>query len=165
MLNKELLMAGATGKEPHILIYVTRYHDSDMGHSYYGYNAYSDDGEVSKIPCWGRYGTMKNYSALEVLATREGLILETMISLRNPYTFNKLEVKRLDTEKFAVFEHDNAYASTLFASYSLFRVSDIDIGIPLIFDPPPTIIWIPLQANRSRNRVLCRRRSLGGAKC
>ena len=141
MLNKELLMAGATGKEPHILMNVIRYYDSDMGHRYYGYNAYSGDGEVSKIPCWGRYGTMANYTALEVLATREGLILETMISFRNPYTPNKLEVKRLDTGKFAVFEHDNASASTLFADASLFWASDIDIGIPLIFDPPPRLLF------------------------
>ena len=35
----------------------------------------------------------------------------------------------------------------------------------LTFDPPPMGTWIQRHSNRSRNRVLCRRRSLGGAKC
>ena len=136
MLNKELLMAGATGKEPHILMTVQHYYDSDMGAKYYGYNAYAHAGKVSRIPCWGRFGTMLNYSALQTLATNAGILVETMINWRNPYTSNRLVVTRLDTEKSVV-----------------------------IFDPPPTIIWIQLRTNRSRNRVLCRRRSLGGSRC
>lgn len=138
MLNKELLMAGATGKEPHILMNVIRYSDSDMGNGYYyGYNSYSGAGDVSKIPCWGGYGTMKNYTALEVLATNAGLLVETMINWRNPYTSNRLVVTRLDTGKSVEFVHKDASAYLLIANVDFFSASDIGIEVPLIFDPPP----------------------------
>ena len=166
MLNKELLMAGATGKEPHILMNVIRYYDSDMGNGYYyGYNSYSVAGDVSKIPCWGGYGTMKNYTALEVLATNAGLLVETMINWRNPYASNRIVVTRLDTEKSVVFVNKDASAHSLIASDFLFTAAEIGKEIPLIFDPPPMGTWIQRHTNQSRNRVLCRRRSLGGAKC
>lgn len=35
----------------------------------------------------------------------------------------------------------------------------------LTFDPPLTVTWIQRHTNRSRNRVLCRRSSLGGSRC
>lgn len=165
MLNKELLMAGATGKEPHILMFVTRYNDPATGHDYYGYNAYANAGEVSKIPCWGRYGTMKNYTALEVLGTGAGLTLETIINWRNPYTSNRLVVTRLDTEKSVMFFNNYPSIHSLIADDFLFTAAEQEKEIPLIFDPPPTIIWIPLRTNRSRNRVLCRRSPLGGSRC
>lgn len=165
MFNKELLMAGATGKGPHILMFVTRYNDPATGHDYYGYNAYANAGEVSKIPCWGGYGTMKNYTALNVLGTNAGLTLETIINWRNPYTSNRLVVTRLDTEKSVMFFNTGASTHSLITNDFLFTAAEQEKEIPLIFDPPPTIIWIQLRTNRSRNRVLCRRSSLGGSRC
>lgn len=136
MFNKELLMAGATGKEPHILITVQHYYDSDAGAKYFGYNAYAHAGEVSKIPGWGRYGTMKNYTALNVLATNAGLTLETMIHWRNPYTSNRIVVTRLDTEKSVVFVNTSTPTTVLFANDFLFTAAEIGKEVPLIFDPP-----------------------------
>ena len=164
MLNKELLM-GNTGKEPHILMTVQHYYDSDMGHKYYGYNAYALAGNVSRIPCWGRFDTMKNYSELTVLATNAGLTLETMIHWSNPYTSNRLVVTRLDTEKSVLFVNTNTPTVLSFATDFLFTAAEIDKEVPLIFDPPPTGTWIQRHSNRSRKRVLCRRSSLGGSRC
>lgn len=141
MFNKELLMVGATGKEPHILMYVTQYNDPAIGHDYYGYNTYCNAGEVSKIPCWGRYGTMKNYSALEVLGTKADLTLETIINWRNPYTSNKLVVTRLDTEKSVMFFNKDASTYALIAADFLFTAAEIEKEIPLIFDPPPRLLF------------------------
>lgn len=137
MLNKELLMAGATGKEPHILMTVQHYYDSDMGAKYYGYNAYAHAGKVSRIPCWGRFGTMLNYSALQTLATNAGILVETMINWRNPYTSNRLVVTRLDTEKSVVFVNKDTPTTVLFATDFIFTAAEIGKEIPLIFDPPP----------------------------
>lgn len=134
MLNKELLMAG---KEPHILMTVQHYYDSDMGAKYYGYNAYVPAGKVSRIPCWGRYDTMKNYSSLQTLATKAGLTLETLINWRNTYDYNRLVVTRLDTEKSVMFRNTDPPTSVLFAADFLFTAAEIDKEIPLIFDPPP----------------------------
>lgn len=53
MLNKELLMTGITGKEPHIIIYVDDYYDPDASFSDYGYSYNEGTGSVSRIPCWG----------------------------------------------------------------------------------------------------------------
>ena len=56
MLNKELLMAGITMKEPHILLTVG-YADGRRSDKYGYIRDYSDSsnniGSVSKIPCWG----------------------------------------------------------------------------------------------------------------
>lgn len=165
MLNKELLMASATGKEPHILMTVQHFYDLDTGHKYYGYNDYALAGNVSRIPCWGRFDTMKNYSALEVLGTNAGLTLETIINWRNPYTSNRLVVTRLDTEKSVMFFNNGAPTHSLIANDFLFTAAEQEKEIPLIFDPPPTGTWIQRHANRSKKRVLCRRSSLGGSRC
>lgn len=141
MFNKELLMAGATGKEPHILITVQHYYDSDAGAKYFGYNAYAHAGKVSRIPCWGRYSTMKNYTALNVLATNAGLILETMIHWRNPYTSNRIVATRLDTEKSVVFVNTASPTTVLFASDFLFTAAEIGKEVPVIFDPPPRLLF------------------------
>ena len=137
MFNKELLMAGATGKEPHILITVQRYYDSDAGAKCFGYNAYAQAGKVSRIPCWGGYGTMQKHTALHVLATNAGLTLETMIHWRNPYTSNRIVVTRLDTEKSVVFVNPATPTKVLFATDFLFTAAEIGKEVPLIFDPPP----------------------------
>lgn len=79
MLNKELLMAGITTKEPHIILTVDDYYNPDFSASGYGYSDYDGAGAVSRIPCWGRYGTIKNYAALKTLATLGGRIQQTII--------------------------------------------------------------------------------------
>lgn len=137
MLNKELLMTGITRKEPHITLYVDDFYDitSPSDGTGYGYSETEDVGRVSKIPCWGSYGTMQNYTALRVLATVESL--DTLISWRNPYSSPRLMVTRLDTGKSVEFVHTDASTSGLYKRTSFFTRADRHTEIPLIFDPPP----------------------------
>ena len=53
MLNKELLMKGITGKEPHIIIYVDDYYDPDASFSDYGYSYNEGTGSVSRSSLGG----------------------------------------------------------------------------------------------------------------
>lgn len=166
MLNKELLMAGITMKEPHILLTVGRYAmpSGEFTIVQYGYKAYKVSSNATRIPCWGGYGTIKNYVALKTLLTDEESGA-TIIAWRNPFTPNRLEVTRLDTGKSIHFSHTEPSVSQIITDAQFFTESAVGREIPVIFDPPPTIIWIPLRANRSRKRVLCRRRPLGGSRC
>lgn len=83
MLNKELLMTGITGKEPHIIIYVDDYFDPDVSSFIsYGYSKSGGTGEVSRIPCWGDIFPMLDYTALNTLATVGGQIPQTIIWIR-----------------------------------------------------------------------------------
>ena len=170
MHNKELLMTGITipMKEPHTLITIASYvNNSDFTYTTVtiGYSDYKDEGNVSRIPCWGGYGAIKKYTALETLATNAVTDGATVIKWRNPFDRNRLVVTRLDTGKSAEFVHTDSSAFKLFADASLFTKRDEGREIPVIFDPPPTIIWILLQTNRSRKRVLRRGSSLGGSRC
>ena len=163
MLNKELLMVGITEREPHIILTTDIFYDASLSVSGYGYSHYAGAGLVSRIPCWGEFGTMLNYTALTILATLEAPLLETIISWRNPFHSSRLVVTRLDTGKSVEFVNTDSSASSLVQDGTLFKSADRGREIPLIFGPP-TIIWIPLRANLSR-RLLRRRSSLGGAKC
>lgn len=137
MLNKELLMTGITGKEPHIILYVDDYYDlSAPGDgSGYGYSEIDGVGMVSRIPCWGGYGMMQNYTALRTLATVGDK--ETLISWRNPYSSPRLMVTRLDTGKSVEFVHSDPSTSGLYKKVPFFTRADLYTVIPLIFDPPP----------------------------
>lgn len=163
MLNKELLMTGITEREPHIIFYVEDYYDLGASSNAYGYSKYEGAGIVSRIPCWGSYGMMLNYTALKSLATLESQ--DTIISWRNPFSSPRLMVTRLDTGKSIEFVHTNPSTSGLSTNASFFTRADLYTEIPLIFDPPPTIIWIRLRTNRSKKSVLCRRSFLGGSRC
>ena len=146
MHNKELLMTGITipRKEPHTLITIVLYvNNSDFPYTTvtYGYSDYKDEGNVSRIPCWGGYGTIKNYTALETLATEAPTDGKTVIKWRNPFSPNRLVVTRLDTGKSVEFVHTDSSASKLFADASLFTESDEGREIPVIFDPPPRLLF------------------------
>lgn len=165
MLNKELLMTETTRKDLPINLYVDDFYDQAASGDGCGYNEYEGAGMVSRIPCWGRFDTTLNYTALSSLATVGGSKPQTIVSWRNPVSFNRFVVTRLDTGESIEFVNTNPSTSSLHTDVSFFTRADQYTEVPLIFDPPPTIIWIHLRATRSRNRVLCRRRSLGGARC
>lgn len=135
MLNKELLMTGITRKEPHITLYVEDFYDSGASSNGYGYSTYEGAGMVSRIPCWGGYGTIQNYTALRTLATLESQ--ETIIEWRNPYHSPRLMVTRLDTGKSVEFVNTDSSTSDLNTNASFFTRGDLYTEIPLIFDPPP----------------------------
>lgn len=145
MLNKELLMTGITRKEPHITLYVDDVYDPGASSSGYGYSKTEGTGMVSRIPCWGGYGMMQNYTALCTLATLKSQ--ETIIAWRNPYDSPRLMVTRLDTGKSVEFVHTDASASALSTNASLFTRADQYTEIPLIFDPPPDYYLDPTTDN------------------
>lgn len=147
MLNKELLITGITEKEPHITLFVDDFYDltSPGDGSGYGYSEIDDTGRVSRIPCWGGYGTMQNYTALRILATVGDK--KTLISWRNPYTSPRLRVTRLDTGKSIEFVHSNPSTSDLYKKAPFFTRADLHTEIPLIFDPPPDYYLDPATDN------------------
>lgn len=138
MYNKELLMAGITVKEPHIILTVEEYRTLNPPYISYGYSTYDDVGKVSRIPCWGGYGTMKNYTALKTLAMKNGEVPQTIIKWRNPFTPKRIVVTRLDTGESVEFEHTSPSVSELIRTNVIyFTAGDKNREIPLIFDPPP----------------------------
>ena len=163
MRNKELLMVGITEREPHIILTTDSFYDASISAFGYGYSHYAGAGLVSRIPCWGGYGMMQNYTALSLLAMvdSDDPAWDTIISWRNPFKSSRLVVTRLDTGKSVEFVNMSSSTSSLVTDGTLFKSADQGRAIPLIFDPPPPDYYlIPLRANQSR--VLCRRR---GSKC
>lgn len=169
MLNKELLMAGEV--EPHMFLIL----NSGQGfidpgdRTYYGYmRSYEPDamgpsiGNVNRIPYWGS----PDSSFLQALYTSvddSGGNYNTSLRFRYRIPFAPMSV----TIKDRTSEFSNAYDTWLGGEYT--DVWDLErsggMTLPVYFDPPPTGTWIQRHSNRSRNRVLCRRSSLGGSRC
>lgn len=130
MLNKELLMVGITEREPHTILTVGEFNISQ-----YGFKSYKSISSATRIPCWGGYGTIKNYVELKTLLT-DGEGGATTISWFNPFKPNRLEVTRLDTGKSIVFSHTEPSVSYLITDAQFFTESDVGREIQIIFDPP-----------------------------
>ena len=138
-------MTEITRKDPHIILTVDGYVDIDYGLKVYGYDSYYDSGTVSRIPCWGGYGTMKNYTALKTLATMsKNDLWKTIIKWRNPFSPKRLAVTRLDTGKSVEFVHTSPSVSELSTNAPFFTNKDQYTEIPLIFDPPPDYYLDPV---------------------
>ena len=161
MLNKELLITGITRKGPHVILTVDEGYLVSQSADGYGYDKYSGTGTISRIPCW----VFNDPTKLQTLDTVPESY-QTIVSWDKPFYSKRLVITRLDTGKSVEFVNTDSYTYSLRADdASFFTRADVYNEIPLIFDPPPTIIWIRLRTNRSRKRVLCRRSSLGGSRC
>lgn len=137
MLNKELLMAGITMKEPHILLTVG-YADGRRSDKY-GYirdysNSSNNIGSVSKIPCWGDVSENISLKMLYGFRTNANSV-GTWIRWNSNFTFNRLVATRLDTGKSVEFVTNSDYVEV--TGVALFTESDVGRKIPLTFDPPP----------------------------
>ena len=168
MLNKELLMAGITMKEPHILLTVGR--NGGIRAYMYGYTrGYSvssnNIGCVSKIPYWGDVSKNISLKMLYGSRTKSNNSVSTWINWWSNFTFNRLVATRLDTGKSVEFVTNSAYAEV--TGVALFTESDVGREIPLSFaPPPPPPTGTSIQTHPNRTRVLRRRRSsLGGSRC
>lgn len=166
MLNKELLMAGITMKEPHILLTVG--YDGGIRAYTYGYTriysiSENNVGSVSKIPYWGDVSKNISLTALYGSRIKSNNSVSTWINWGSNFTFNRLVATRLDTGKSVEFVTNSAYVEV--TGVALFTESDKYKEIPLTFDPPPMGTWTQRHSNRSKKRVLCRRSSLGGSRC
>lgn len=161
MLNKELLITGITRKEPHVILMVDEDYVVSLSAEGYGYDHIAGFGMMSRIPCW----VFNNPTKLQTLCTVPESY-QTVVSWDTLFYSKRLVITRLDTGRSVEFVNPDPYTYGLRADdASFFTRAGVYNEIPLIFDPPPTIIWIQLRANRSRKRVLCRRSSLGGARC
>ena len=154
MLNKELLMVGS--EKGQIKVRLTIGVFSNSFGSVYGYlkNVYNNYGSLDILPYWGTtgdvmvglyYGTRSDTTVFK--APNSITAPNSVTVFVEGYTQGITGDSSVDGD---VYSMRNSEGSTRY----------------LTFDPPPPLVtWIQRHSNRSRNRVLCRRRSLGGAKC
>lgn len=149
MLNKELLL-GESSDVPHMVLHVGNYNDE-----YYGWDDDLNMGAVNRRPVWYGY-------TLRALWSDPFANLSTIGFTTNQSAgFDLSAIVEGKTLLFKIlpFGGDKEVSGTLF-DYDM-----LGKRIAVYFDPPPTGTWIQRRSNRSRNMVLCRRRSLGGSRC
>lgn len=147
MLNKEqLLMRNTVGQQP-VALTVGVFGRREF--HYYGFDA-GYFGTLAPVPFWGdnvRLGTLAYFEdeyRTRCAPTDRSCFFTVYISGYENTPIDTGETKEGDYYNFS---------------------AKVDQTLYLTFDPPPTVIWIQKPSNRSRNRVLCRRSSLGGARC
>lgn len=148
MLNKELLMAGSEQSQRKVVLTIGKaaiYSDYAYGYM----RDLMDDTQLNVLPYWG---TTDN--VLERLLYFGPLNASIFKLDKDPEVTAFVEGYSTSLHNGNVVKGDpynmrNSEGSTRY----------------LTFDPPPTVTWIQRHTNRSRNRVLCRRSSLGGSRC
>ena len=167
MLNKELLMAGEVA--PHMfLILDSGQGFADSGDSiYYGYlRSYPEAlgptiGDVDRVPYWGSPDESYLQGLYVSYNDHGGYSMGLRFRYMTPIVPMSVTIKDLTVE-FAT-----SYTTWLFGPHT--DVWDLEhsggMTLPVYFDLPPTGTSIQTHSNRSRNRVLCRRSSLGGSRC
>lgn len=147
MLNKELLMGNTGGQQPVAL--TVGEHIAGLGGSSYGYGL-GYFGDLEPRPFWG------NYTYLN----------ELKYTSKRHITTCSMTDKSIDVMVYVSGYQDSPISSGGSISGDPFRFAEkVGQTVYLTFDPPPTGTWIQLRTNRSKKRVLCRRSSLGGARC
>ena len=143
MLNKNSLLMGRKKEQRKVKLTIGRY--KKIGDAKYGYNKHFSFGSLDVVPYWGTTNDV-----MEVLSYSHE---KTSFSAPSGITaFVKGYTQGITT--------GNAITGDI---YSM----DMSEGATryLTFDPPPTGTWIQSHSNRSRKRLLRRRRSLGGSRC
>ncbi len=174
MLNREMLMThqviSATDNIVELWI-------GDGGVGDYGYCDSTrwgivPHGSLDRIPYW--YGTEDAYFALAVLdempvgkftGAKFGTYYPGSGTPPRGQEYN-IKVTRCDTQQSITFSGEHGQLSTV--SSTALGLMDVYYNmhyVTLEFTPPPTVTWIQIRSNRSRNRVLCRKSSLGGSRC
>ena len=147
MFNKELLMGNTGGQQP-VALTVASYRVSP-GNFYYGYGL-GNFGLLEPRPFWGNYT----------------YINELRYSNNSGFTACSMTDRSVDVTVYVSGYQDSPISSGELISGDLFGfTAKVGQTVYLTFDPPPTGTWIQRHSNRSRNRVLCRRSSLGGSRC
>ena len=147
MLNKELLMSNTGGQQP-VALTVASYRVSSSN-LYYGYGL-GHFGWLEPRPFWGNY-TYLNELKYDNKTNR------TMCSMTD---------RSVDVTVYVSGYQDSPISSGKSISGDSFRfAAKVGQTVYLTFAPPPTGTRIHRHSNRSRQRVLYRRRSLGGARC
>lgn len=148
MLNKELLMAGSEQSQRKVVLTISKV-AIFSGYAYGYMKDFMDDTQLNVLPYWG---TTDN--VLERLVHFDSLNTPIFMLDKDPEVTVFVEGYSTSLHNGNVVEGDpydmrNSEGSTQY----------------LTFDPPQTVTWIQRHTNRSRNRVLCRRSSLGGPRC
>lgn len=144
MLNKELLMGAKQGqRKVQLTIGVITFPTGKA----YGYNRADNVGSLDALPWWS--------SSLEAM---NFLVYYTM--------FKRTSFKAPDGVTVFVEGYPQSIYSDSWMDGDPYSMDGEIGGVRyLTFDPPPTGTRIHRHANQSRNRVLCKRNSLGGSKC
>lgn len=148
MLNKELLMAGSKQSQRKVVLTISKV-AVFSGYAYGYMKDFMDDTQLNVLPYWGTTD-----SVLERLAFFPTINKSTFRVDKDPEVTVFVEGYSTSIHNGNVVKGDpygmrNSGGSTRY----------------LTFDPPQTVTWIQRHTNRSRNRVLCRRSSLGGPRC
>ena len=161
MLNKELLM-----DKPQInKVYLTvGYYEDIWTGEVFGVNTEEHIGSISAIPKWG--DNALNYSYIEVHKPKDPPTKYKYI-MYVPSSDSVKQITMITESGSVTLEKLPNYSNYVYNSdYDVLNFTEsIGKTIEITFDPPPMVTWTQRLSNRSRNRVLCRRRSLGGAKC
>lgn len=162
MLNKEqLLMAGKGAPREHILMTVGQ----STANKTVGWNTYDPMGSVDRVPSWNIYGYTCVLDSLESKNAGSYTTCYLSSNFQDPFpsrfhlTISVDGISR-DFEFSSASYPDGIY---MFDAFNL--QSKVGQTLAVIFDPPPTVTHLHVHNLRSRKRVLCRRSSLGGAKC
>lgn len=161
MLNKELLM-----DKPQInKVYLTvgYYKDIWVGECF-GVNTNKRIGSISAIPKWG--DAVLDYYFIEVHKPTDSST-KYQYDMYVPPSDSVKQITMITESGSVTLEKLHNYYNYVYDSdYDVLNFTEsIGKTIEITFDPPPSVIWIQKHSNQSRNRVLCRRRSLGGSRC
>lgn len=148
MLNKELLMAGSEQSQRKVVLTIGKV-AVFSGYAYGYMKDFMDDTQLNVLPYCG---TTDN--VLERLVHFDSLNTSIFMLDKDPEVTVFVEGYSTSLHNGNVVNGDpydmrNSEGSTRY----------------LTFDHPQTVTWIQRHTNRSRNRVLCRRSSLGGPRC
>lgn len=147
MLNKELLMCNTEGQQPVALTVSMQRQEGTSLHEY-GYDRVSY-GKLAPQPFWGNSITLQGLTYYE-----------------SAYTTCRMTDRSITVTIYVSGYHDSPIRSGETIYNDIFELRQkIGQTVYLTFDPPPMVTWTQRLSNRSRNRVLCRRRSLGGSRC
>lgn len=148
MLNKELLMAGPEQSQRKVVLTIGKV-AVYSGYAYGYMKGSMDDTQLNVLPYWGTTDNvlerLVHFDSLDTSMFMLDKDPEVTVFVEGYYTsLHNGEVAKGDP-----YDMRNSEGSTRY----------------LTFDPPPMVTWIQRHTNRSRNRVLCRRSSLGGPRC
>lgn len=146
MFNKELLMGNTGGQQP-VVLTVGSYRVSAR-QTYYGYDL-GHFGWLEPRPFWGNYAYLN----------------ELRYDNQTNRTTCSMTDRSVDVTVYVSGYQDSPISSGETISGDPFGFKILGKTVYLTFDPPPMGTWIKRRSNRSRNRVLCRRRSSGGSRC
>lgn len=149
MLNKELLMGNTGGQQPVALTIGMARQGTSVPPLYeYGYDR-GRYGKLAPQPFWGNSITLQDLKYYE-----------------SAYTRCSMTDRSITVTIYVSGYHDSPIRSGEGIYVDIFELRPkVGQTVYLTFDPPPTGTWIQKHSNRSRNRVLCRRSSLGGSRC